>query len=672
MMFFQVVLLLGYLYAHLLRRAFSPKFAWLIHLCVLGLAVGLTSVSPPEWLKPSGAENVTISIIRTLALTIGLPFFALSTTGPLVQAWQSTTHVNHSPYRLYALSNLGSMLALVSYPFLVERFLPLAQQALIWTIGFLLFALSCCWCGWQAVRLDTWEAPLSNAHRRESHVDRHPGLGLIALWVLLPMVASIMLLATTNLMCQEVASVPFLWILPLCLYLLSFIICFERPALYRRRIFTPLLIAATFVSVALVHLNVFAGLLLQIAGLSAICFAASMTCHGELERLKPAPEKLTAFYLWISVGGALGGVFVCVVAPLIFSGFYEFHVGLVICLAVALGTILNFGGRDKKNSPNKLVESALAVGVFVALGLVCGSLMYFLDPSNVKGLVFRGRNEYGLASVVDRGNYRMFINGRIEHGGQSLDEGGEFLPTGYYVAESGVGVAFQSYRAQTSAPLKVGVVGLGAGAMAAWLEPGDKAVFFEINPMVETIAKKYFGFLDQSMGDCSVQLGDGRIQLQRESKESRYDLLFMDAFSSDSIPVHLLTSECFEIYLQRLKPDGVLVAHITNRFVDLRPVIYEHARRLDLTPILINHKSEDERFETRWVMLTRNRKVIESQLVNDRKDEWPADLKPLLWTDDYASLASIVDWSAGIDWKKIQQQLQLSDANRSHVNEVIE
>ena len=335
------------------------------------------------------------------------------------------------------------------------------------------------------------------------------------------MSASIMLLATTNLMCQEVASVPFLWILPLCLYLLSFIICFDRPALYRRHVFTPLLIVATFFSVALVHLNVYAGLLLQIAGLATVCFSASMTCHGELERLKPDAARLTAFYLWIAVGGALGGVFVCVVAPLCFEGFYEFHLGLMICLVVALATILRFGSKEKRESKRKLVEGMLALGVFIALALVCGSLMYFLDSSNTKGLVFRGRNEYGLASVVDRKSFRLFINGRIEHGRQSMEPDSQTSQIGYYVSESGVGVAFNSYRAQTHSKLKVGVVGLGAGAMATWLEPGDTAVFFEINPMVEQIADKHFSFLEKSAGDCSVKLGDGRISTATRDRRIR-------------------------------------------------------------------------------------------------------------------------------------------------------
>ncbi|MFT5301252.1 MAG: hypothetical protein ACI87E_004819 [Mariniblastus sp.] len=685
MMFFQIVLLLGYLYSHLLRRMCSPKQAWLIHLCLLVTASLLTSASPSESLQPDGSENLTWAIVGVLAFSIGLPYFALSSTGPLIQAWQSSSHARLSPYRLYALSNLGSMLALVSYPFLIEPTFPLAVQAKYWTIGFFLFALASCWSGWQTVRRNSWAEPKSetNSDSTSQTFIAGPTLANRLLWFILAAAASIVLLATTNLLCQEVASIPFLWILPLGLYLLSFIICFDRPALYRRRVFVPLLVGGTIAAISLVHLNVYAGLLLQVVGLAGVCFAASMLCHGELERMKPLPSYLTEFYLWISFGGAAGGVFVCIIAPAIFTSFLEFHVGLLICLAVAIGAIYAPKSSAIKNREQSepapgvnpprgmggIVTTGLVMVVIVAGSLVVSSMVYFLDPSYQQGLVFRGRNEYGLASVVEMDGYRKFINGRVEHGGQRMEPGHEMEHISYYVPGSGVGVAFAGYRATAAldSNLDVAVIGLGAGAMATWLEAGDSAVFYEINPMVADIASEHFTFLKNSAGDCRVKLGDGRMQLLNESRHAdspRYDLLFMDAFSSDSIPIHLLTSECIELYLRRLKPEGVLIAHITNRFIDLLPVIQQHAQDHGLEPILIEYQSDDKKIETRWVLLTKNQAFLQSTAVIKHRIPWPETLSSVKWTDDFSSVAPLLDWSAGVDWRKMQQQLKMDRATK--------
>ena len=657
MMFFQTVLLLGYLYAHILRRNFRPVVAWSIHLVVLAIAAALVSVVPTEGLKPTGQEHLTLGILTVLAATIGLPFFVLSTTGPLIQAWQSTSHQGQSPYRLYGLSNLGSMLALLTYPFLIESWFPLADQAMIWTIGFFVFTVCCCWSGWQALKYSQWREKSES----DSQSDSAPSMVRVFSWTVLAMTASIVLLATTNLLCQEVASFPFLWILPLALYLASFIICFDRPALYRRIVFTPLLIVGAIASIVLVHLDVLAGLGLQIAGLATVCFAASMTCHGELERLKPASKFLTSFYLWVSVGGALGGVFVCIAAPNWFDGFYEFHIGLGISLIVALFAIMvaNYSDAgDGQSSTNKIGGWMLALGLFVALGVVACSLVYFLDPSYHEGVVYRGRNEYGLSSVLDDGTTRRFINGRIGHGAQSLDPEQAANSVGYYVEGSGVAVAFQSLRnSRSGGSLKSGVVGLGAGAMASWLASEDEMIFYEINPMVERIARDHFDFLSQSKGDCQVVLGDGRIQLQRELEQTGshgFDLLFMDAFASDSIPVHLLTAESFDLYFDHLKPDGILIIHITNRFIDLRPVLLQHAKDRNIDPILIDCQPEGQSVKTRWVLFTRNRDVLQSSFVADAKRDWPDDLEPLGWTDDFGSVVGLLDWSAGVDWEKIK------------------
>ncbi len=450
MMFFQFVLLLGYLYAHLLRRAFSPRTSWLIHTIVLAGAACFAQIVPAESWKPLGDENLNWAILTVLTISIGFPFFVLSSTGPLIQAWQSTSHPRRSPYRLYALSNLGSMLALISYPFLIERFLPLIQQARIWSIGFLIFTGFCCWSGWQTVRIGNWGGLLASAETETpgSVVKSMDAFGRLKplVWVLLSMAASVMLLATTNLMCQEVAAVPFLWILPLSLYLLSFIVCFDRPALYRRRIFTPLLVVSTVVALLVFHLSVFAGILLQVASLATVCFAASMTCHGELERLKPQVNNLTSFYLFVAVGGSLGGIFTAVVAPHLFTGFYEFHAALLICLLVPLLILIRDVRRRSASRGFRWAAWGLGFSIVVAATLVGCSLWYFLDSSFHPGLVYQVRNEYGLVSVRDDKNNRVFINGRIAHGGQLKDPERALEHNSYYVPGSGVLIAIQSYR----------------------------------------------------------------------------------------------------------------------------------------------------------------------------------------------------------------------------------
>jgi spermidine synthase len=672
MMFFQTLLLLGYLYAHLMRRFASPRATWLLHLGLLLIAAATVSVVPGDSLRPSGDGNLTLGIISVLGFTIGVPFFVLSSTGPLIQAWQSSSHRGQSPYRLYALSNLGSILALVTYPFLVERYFSMNSQALFWTIGFYCFSIACCWSGWQTVQLSDWcggeEAKPAGSEVGRNNVSR-PSLMVTMAWFVLAATASIILLATTNLLCQEVASIPFLWILPLSLYLLSFIICFDRPAIYRRLIFMPLVVGGAIVSIGLVHLGLFTSLAFQIIALSTVCFSASMVCHGELERSKPTPEYLTGFYLVVAFGGAAGGVFVCILAPQIFTGFLEFHVGLSVSLLVVLCALIWPGGEPAKPiAPSiKLLKYGAAMSVFVVLAIVLSSAVYFLDPSYQQGLVFRGRNEFGLVSVVEKDGYRQFINGRVEHGGQKVEAEKEMEHISYYVPESGAGVAFEAFRETSEDSLNVAVLGLGAGAMATWLEPGDQMVFYEINPMVVDIAENHFSFLKNSKGETRVKLGDGRLQLQNEMESGsseRYDLIFIDAFSSDSIPIHLLTAECFEVYLDRLKPDGVLVAHITNRFIDLQPVVLEHSLRNGLTPILVDYHSPDGRLKTRWVLMTKNQDFKKTTKVKSFERQWAKGVVPVRWTDDYSSVAALLNWSVGIDLEKMNADLKDSIATR--------
>ncbi|MCH2182159.1 MAG: fused MFS/spermidine synthase [Mariniblastus sp.] len=666
MMYFQILLLVGYVYAHLVRRILTPRTTWLVHIILLTTAALTLRIEaiPDQPIFPS--SNLAWSIIQVLTLTIGLPFLALSTTGPLVQAWHSTTHPQRQTYRLYALSNLGSMLALLSYPFLVERFFGLSLQQTSWSIAFLFFAALSAWSGWQTVRYQQW----CPADADDSSLTQYGSSSRFSVvsWLTLSGTASVVLLATTNLMCLEVASYPFLWILPLTLYLLTLIICFDRPSWYLRGPMITLFLFSAAYSVLLVHLGTRTSLLVQVTGMSAVCFFGSMVCHGELQRLKPPTSSLTLFYLCIAIGGALGGIFVALIAPHIFDGYYEFHVGLILAILLPM-TIIYFELRKKESGlPATFWLASLAS--MLVLSVVSCSLIYHWDHRFQPNLIFRQRSHYGIVSVLESNNFRRLVNGQTVHGGQSLDQSFEFTPNLYYVNGSGAATAFQAYRdwltgkGQGDQPMNIGVVGLGTGSLSAWGKRQDRFCFYELDPLVTQVARDYFTFVEEN--DVEIVNGDGRIELEKElvSQGPRmFDILFIDAFSSDSIPVHLLTTECLELYRKHLKPDGILVLHITNKFVDLRPVVHSLAKKLDWHAVLLDHDNPVTGSDTRWVVLTRNAELADSPRFQQARSDWPEDLPSIIWTDDFASLAPLVIWNGGSDWIAELRQARQQDGH---------
>ena len=651
-MYFQTLLLFGYVYAHIVRRVFTPRITWLIHIALLTAAALALRIEAIPGQPITDSTNLAWSILQVLTLTIGLPFLALSTTGPLVQAWHSTSHPNQQTYRLYALSNLGSMLALLSYPFIVERFFGLSVQQTSWSIGFLVFAALSAWSGWQTVGYQEWsQSPESEENTKQ---DDSRGAKIFA-WLALSGTASIVLLATTNLMCLEVASYPFLWILPLTLYLLTLIICFDRPRWYLRGPCLVLFLFSVAYAILLVHLGSRASLVVQVIGMSSVCFLGSMVCHGELQRLKPPTSYLTLFYLCIATGGALGGIFVGLIAPLIFDGYYEFHIGLMLVILVPM-TIIFFELRDKNTGFTNSFWAGVAASM-IAISLIACSLVYQLDRSFQPDLIFRERSDYGIVSVQEKDNFRRLINGQTLHGGQSLNESFEFTPNLYYVQGSGAAIAFEIFRNwqaennQQDRPLQIGVLGLGTGSLSAWGHANDRFCFYELDPLVTRIAKDYFTFVKEN--DVQIINGDGRFEMEKELASHgprNYDILFIDAFSSDSIPVHLLTTECLDLYLKHLNPHGILVLHITNKFVDLRPVVHALAKNRGLEASLIDHEIPNSQSSTRWVLLTHNQELSKSPVLRSARSEWPDNLPSIVWTDDFASMAPLVIWNGGSDW----------------------
>lgn len=710
MLFFQAALLLGYAYAHASARWLRPPAQALLHGALLLLAAVLLPITPGERWAPAAGAPPTAGILLLLAGTVGLPYLVLASTGPLLQHWFSRLNPAVSPYRLYSLSNAGSLIALVSYPFIVEPVLARKTQAAAWSWVFLGFAIVCGLCAWRFAR------------RRDSDTvvaDRHAGPGAPffdrAMWLALPAAGSLLLLGVTNKLCLDVAVVPFLWIVPLVVYLLSFIVCFDNPRWYRRLPFTVLLVGAvagmTWALFKDSSWLVWTQALVYCGGLFFCC----MVLHGELYRLRPEPARLTGYYLSIAAGGALGGVLVAVVAPAVFSDYYELHWGLILCCVLALAAFmapdrLHAGGQAAPEGIRtwRTLACILTVLVFVALdrlvvwavgqapsvprvysaglrvvlwtglatmtvswvarghfrlfpwwrALACawlaigtGALCAVLGSharESQKGALHRARNFYGVLSVREYNrddefqHYILLQHGRITHGLQFTDYDQAKWPTTYYGETSGVGLALK----QLARPRHIGVVGLGTGTLALYALAGDRLRIYEINPEVIRLAKTSFGYLTNCPARVQIVQGDARLSLEREPP-NQFDLLALDAFNSDSIPVHLLTREAFELYSRHLAPNGVLAVHISNHYLDLEPVVRALARECRFQAVVVDEEEDDEQwwvYGSTWMLLSQDADLLRSPAIKDAAR--PDPRQPRLigpWTDDFSSLWQILE-----------------------------
>jgi hypothetical protein len=670
LLFFQVLLLGGYVYAHGLSAWLKPRGQALVHIALLASSLWFMPIATDATYRAELESSPTWQILVLLTATIGAPYFLMSATGPLLQAWFSRTHVG-SPYRLYALSNVGSLLALLSYPFLVEPNLRLGEQTHWWSWGYGAFAIICILCAVQLAILghkNTVNADPSlgePSHADPQGIAQPPGFGLMVLWLGLAASASAMLLATTNQICQEVAVVPFLWILPLTLYLLSFIICFDSPRWYDRRLFLSLLVASAAAAVGVLFLSIGAPLMMQIGTYSLLLFACAMACHGELVRSKPHARYLTLFYLIVACGGALGGVLVALVAPAIFTGFWEFHLAIVACCTFVAAALL----RD----PDSLLYSGRttwgrAVLALALMALIAGLAIHATHRGG--GLVAAARNFYGVLRVADGEDaetgltVRRLIHGAIWHGIQFRDPEMRRWATSYYAPESGVGLAIERNprRMVTSFDdrgLRIGVVGLGTGSIAALGQSHDWIRFYDINPDVIRIAQEYFTYLEDTEAQWAVSEGDARLTLEAElaaGGSQQFDVLVMDAFSSDAIPMHLLTKECVAMYWEHLKPDGILAINISNRNVDLEPVAVALARAFGKEVCLVQSDEDRGRgvFAASWALITSNREFLEDLVVNAATESPSAGAKSVMWTDDYGSLWQVLTKFQWPDWLTLE------------------
>ena len=630
MLFFQLLLLAGYLYSHAYVRMGIPTRRH-IHIALLAAAAATLPLAASAAWKPSGGEDPTWRILALLVTSVGLPYFMLSTTGPLVQVWYARAFERASPYRLFALSNLGSMIALVTYPLAVEPLLALRAQTAIWSVGFVVFALGCAALAWRSREREVELAPQARSDK--------PGPGLQALWAALAACASVLLLAFTSHMTLNVAAIPFLWVLPLALYLLSFVLCFEASGWYRRWLFLPLAGAGlAAVCVTLTQSNPSIWTLIPLY--SATLFAACMVCHGELARSKPEPRHLTGFYLMLALGGALGGVLVGLVAPQVFDDLYELPIGMCALSVLAMVALL----RDRSSllygrwgTAARLVFFALIVGLGVALART-----YWDNAADSR---LTSRNFYGVLNVRDSGEgpeaMRVLAHGTIIHGKQFLEADRRDWPTSYYGMTSGIGLAILDARSR--GPLRVGVVGLGAGTLAAYGRPGDVFRFYDINPKVIELAHSEFSFLKDSPAQVEVALGDARLSLEREPVQN-FDILALDAFSSDAIPVHLLTVEAFRAYLRHLKPGGLLAVHISNRYLDLVPVVQQAARHLSLEIRQVENDDDDDAgvYRSDWMLLSASPTAFEGNFLKEGAEKIDSEPSVRLWTDDYSDLYRIL------------------------------
>jgi SAM-dependent methyltransferase len=642
MLFFQMALLLGYLYAHALVRYLKPRTQMLVHAAVLLVSALALPIYPNASWKPMGGEEPTLRILGLLAVTVGLPYFLLSTTGPLLQAWYARRFQGAMPYRLYALSNAGSMFALLSYPVLFEPVFTTHQQAWMWSAAYVVFVVLC------VVTAVFWgpgargQGPGEEAAAADADIVA-PSAKTYLMWLLLPAVASLLLLAITNHLSQNVAAIPFLWVLPLSIYLLTFILCFEGSGWYRRNPYLQLLAVAlgsmayalSMDSTGSVPIRVMVPLFAM--GLFTCC----MVCHGELARLKPDPRYLTHFYVMIAAGGALGGLLVGLVAPHLFNALYEMPLGLVACAVLVVWVLRQDAEIEwfqRWRQPVPIVAAVLTVALAVFVGLQI--------RNSVRGTRELVRNFYGALRVRDNGPAtqldatRTLTHGTINHGEQFLNPARRDLPTTYYGPDTGVGLAIRE-RGKTRA-IRVGVIGLGTGTLAAYGRLGDYYRFYEINPLVLRLAHTEFSFLGDSKAKVEVAMGDARLSLERESPEN-FDVLAVDAFSSDSIPVHLLTLEAMELYFRHLRPDGVLAVHISNRYLDLAPVLAGETRATGKVARLVDTDDDDTQdvFGATWVLMTSPASGFHGEELKN-STEIGSHRTVRLWTDDYSNLFRIL------------------------------
>jgi len=601
MLFFQVALLLGYCYAHWTTVRLSPTVQAVVHGVLLAVSLTLLPLEPAAPSREATVSLPELRILGLLAVSVGLPCLLLGATGPLVQVWHSRRFARGFPYRLYSVSNAACLAALLAYPFVIEPSATLRVQTISWSACYVAFAVLA---AWLALR-SGGESLALPAAGPVSWKDR-------LLWIGLAAGPSALWLGVADHVSLNLAAVPLLWVLPLSLYLLSFIVCFHREGWYRPRLMRwlmPLAVVCLVVGIKQDSLGIdfLWAILLLLAGLFLIC----VFCHGELALRRPEPLGLTSFYLMVALGGVLGAAFVSLLAPLLFNDYFELPISIAACVVLAIALLYGYA------SPRRMFR--------IGIGAVAG---FVLALSFQSGDAIRMRNFYGVLELREAGQgeyaYRSLYNGKILHGVQFLSPDLSREATTYYSPESGVGKAFE---AVPDGNRRIGVVGLGVGTLATYARQGDSVRFYEINPLVVQLAREKFRYLAECHGSVELVLGDARLALEREAPQG-FDVLAIDAFTGDAVPVHLLTREAFALYTRHLKPGGVLAVHVSSKYLDLAPAVVRVGESLGWNSEVVENSRDD------------SRRVMASTwgVFHGRRPPVPGKV----WTDQFSNLLEVL------------------------------
>ncbi len=648
MLVFQLLLFGGYAYAHLITQYLQPRIQIALHLALLFIAIFTLPIAPDHGWKPSDSDAPAARIMLLMTCCVGLPYFILSATGPLVQSWFSRTHQGRSPYRLYSLSNIGSLLALITYPFIFEPAFSVVTQSLLWSMLFVVFAVLCGYSGWGMSRSPLASTPTVQPGIAGAAFERYTSRvrltwGMTGLWFLLAMTPSILLLASTNQVCLDIAVIPFLWVLPLALYLVSFILTFDSDRWYARK---PYVAAAVVLQIATVYLasrgsNV--SILLQVVVYFGALFSCCMVCHGELAALRPHPNHLTKYFLIISAGGAAGGLFVALLAPTIFVAYYELQIGS-LCFLIAYLCLRMREDCVKLSFPAWIYPLGVIAILLAAVG---GMSQLGRHQQNALRV---SRNFYGVLKVervhkIEESTEPMLelAHGRIAHGSQFIAPKKRRIPTAYYAIHTGIGKLLGGWNSDDRR--RIGIVGLGVGTLAAYGSSKDYFRLYEINPDVISSAKQNFTFLSDSPAEQEIVTGDARMSLEFEAPQN-FDILVLDAFSGDAIPIHLLTSEAMDVYLKHIQVKGVLACHISNLHFNLQPVIAGLADKFGLSYrfVVSGADRESAARPAVWALLTRAPEQLSMLDVETANTPSTGQLirSPITWTDAHNNLLEVM------------------------------